>query len=136
MKKSDIPSLLIGELSKRTGCNIETIRFYERDGIMPSPSRSSGGHRLFNENQLRRLFFIRRCRELGFTLKEIRSFLSLVDSNSYTCDQVLELTRNHVREVKQKIADLNKMKRVLNEMTSKCAGGDIPECPIIDRLFR
>ena len=128
--------MLIGELSKRTGCNIETIRFYERDGIMPSPSRSSGGHRLFNENQLRRLFFIRRCRELGFTLKEIRSFLSLVDNNSYTCDQVLELTRNHVREVKQKIADLNKMKRVLNEMTSKCAGGDIPECPIIDRLFR
>jgi len=128
--------MLIGEVSKRTGCKIETIRYYEREGIKPSPARTEGGHRVYNNQQLRRLFFVRRCRELGFSLDQVRSLLSLVDSREYSCDEVREITLSHVNDVKRRIADLNKMKRVLSDMASSCVGGNIPDCPIIGRLFR
>lgn len=127
--------MLIGVLSKRTGCDIETIRYYERIGVMPKPPRTEGGHRVFSEEHLKRLTFIRRSRELGFTLVQIRDLLGLVDGNDYTCDEVKAITVEHADAVRQKIADLRKLKRVLDDMVSQCNRGDIPDCPVIEALF-
>ena len=128
--------MLIGVLSKRTGCNIETIRYYERIGVMPKPPRTEGGHRVYTEDHLKRLTFIRRSRELGFTLDQIRDLLGLVDGDGYSCDEVKAITVEHADEVRQKIADLKKLKRVLDDMVSQCDRGDIPDCPVIDALFQ
>ena len=130
------PSLLIGALSGRTGCKIETIRYYEKIGLLPAPPRSAGGRRLYSHAHLKRLTFIRRSRQLGFHLHEIRELLNLVDGGSYTCDEVKKLTLTHAGEVERKIADLQRMRSVLREITSKCSGGKVPDCPIIDALFK
>ncbi len=124
-----------GKLSKLTGCNIETIRYYERIGLLPEPPRSAGGHRLYAEDHLKRLVFIRRCRELGFSIEEVRAFLALVDGGKYTCGEVKTLTLHHLQSIRQKIADMRRLERTLAEMSAKCDGGTVPECPIIDALF-
>src|SRR6266545_3171923 len=98
--------LTIGTLSERTGCNIETIRYYERIGLMPRTARSAGGHRLYGEEHVKRLGFIRRSRELGFTLDQVRTLLALVDGRRYTCAQVKRITVEHLDEVHRKVADL------------------------------
>lgn len=128
-------SLLIGELSQKTGVNIETIRFYEKQSILPVPARSDSGRRMYDNTDVKRLNFIHRCRGLGFSLKEILSLLSLVDGGNYTCKQVHELTATHAADVKEKIQSLQKMELVLDEMIEHCSKGDVPECPIIDSLF-
>jgi len=128
--------LTIGKMSKLTGCNIETIRYYERIGIMPAPPRTAGGHRLYGQDHVKRLTFIRRGRELGFKLAEVRGLLRLVDGDDYTCGEVKLLTLDHAREVRGKIADLRKMERVLTKMAAECEGGEVPECPIIEALFQ
>ena len=125
----------IGALSKRTGCNIETIRYYERIGLMPPATRSDGGHRLYGEAQGRRLGFIRRTRELGFTLDQVRTILKLVDGGRYTCAQVKRITVHHLDEVRRKVVDLRKIERALAEMAAQCDGGTVPKCPVIDALF-
>ncbi len=126
----------IGSLSRDTGCNIETIRYYERIGLMPKPPRSKGGHRLYEKDHLKRLSFIRRSRDLGFTLEEVRGLLRMIDGHDYTCDEVKVLTLNHLHEVQQKIADLRRLERVLKTMAAECEGGNVPDCPIIDALYR
>lgn len=125
-----------GGVAARTGVNIETVRYYERIGLLPSPPRSEGGHRLYSEDLLRRLNFIRRCRELGFTLDEVRGLLKLVDGGDYTCGEVEALTTAHLGEVRRKLADLKRLEKVLREMVARCEGGEVPECPVIDALFR
>ena len=132
---SMVKQLPIGELSARTGVNIETIRFYEKQSILPNPARSESGRRIYDEADVKRLNFIHRCRGLGFSLKEILSLLSLVDGGNYTCKQVHDLTALHVTDVKEKIQALQKMETVLEEMIEHCSRGDVPECPIIDSLF-
>ena len=92
-----------GVLSKPTGCNIETVRYYERVGLMPDPVRGEGGHRLYSEEHVRRLRFIRRCRELEFTIKEIRVLLDLVDRRDYTCAEVRNISVAHVEKIRHKI---------------------------------
>ena len=124
-----------GILAKRCGVNSETIRYYEKIELMPDPVRSEGGHRIYNDTHLRRLLFIRRCRELGFTLEEIRGLLELVDKGDYTCAEVRDRTTVHLNAVRQKLRDLKKMQRTLRIMVSQCDGGLVPECPIIDTLF-
>jgi MerR family mercuric resistance operon transcriptional regulator len=124
-----------GILAKRSGVNSETIRYYEKIKLMPDPMRSEGGHRVYNETHLQRLSFIRRCRELGFTLKEIRGLLDLVDGGDYTCAEVRDRTTVHLDDVRQKIRDLQKMQRTLKIMVSQCDGGLVRECTIIDTLF-
>ncbi len=126
----------IGMLSKRTGCNIETIRYYERIELLPPPPRSQGGYRLYGAEHLKRLTFIRRSRELGFTLEEVRSLLRLVDGGDYSCAEVKAITLDHVDQVRLKIVDLRRLERVLKDMASQCDGGEVPECPVIDALFR
>ena len=85
---------------------------------------------------LRRLNFIRRSRELGFTLNEVRGLLRLVDGGDYTCGEVESLTTAHLGEVRRKLADLKRLERVLREMVAGCQGGEVPECPVIEALFR
>jgi MerR family mercuric resistance operon transcriptional regulator len=128
--------LTIGVLSKRTGCNIETIRYYERIGLLPAPPRTRGGHRLYDETHLKRLTFVRRSRELGFTLDDVRGLLQLVDGGHYTCAEVRDMTLKHLDEIRSKVADLRRLERVLEEMAAQCTGDDVPECPVIDALSK
>ena len=123
-----------GELAKRTGCNLETVRYYEQIGLMPEPPRTEGGHRIYDAIHERRLRFILRARELGFAIEEIRGLLSLVDGGAYTCAEVRELTVHHLREVRAKVADLRRLERTLARTVAACAGSDIPDCPVIDAL--
>ena len=124
----------IGTLSARSEVNVETIRYYERIGIMPKPPRTGGGHRAYDAEHLRRLVFIRRSRELGFPLDEVRDLLRLADGGGYTCGEVREMALTQVADIRRKIADLRRMERVLKEMAAKCSGGDVPECPILAAL--
>ena len=129
----DIP---IGALAKRCGVNIETIRYYEKIGVMPAPARSSGGYRLYAPDHLKRLTFVRRGRELGFTLDELRDLLCLVDGHAYTCAQVRDLTLEHVGAIRRKISDLRQLEKTMSAIAAQCSGRRIPECPIVDALFR
>ena len=129
------PALTIGALSKRTGVNIETIRFYERIGVLPKAARSAGGHRIYDRRQLMRLGFVRRSRELGFSLDEVRGLLQLVDGGRYTCAEVKAITLDHLADVRRKIADLRRLERTLADVAGKCRGGRVPDCPVIEALF-
>jgi len=124
----------IGELSKRSSCHIETVRYYERVGLLPLPPRSSGGHRLYTDVDTQRVCFIRRSRELGFSLNEIRELLALVDGANFTCAEVKSITLNHADAVHSKIEDLTNIESVLRSMAAKCRRGNVPKCPIIDTL--
>jgi len=125
----------IGQLSEQTDCKIETIRYYERIGLLPPPARTDAGYRLYNDNHRRRLSFIRRSRELGFTIDEIRGLLSLVDGGNYTCNDIKNITMGHVTSIRQKIADLKKLEKTLSSIASQCTSDAKPECPIVDALF-
>ena len=127
--------IFIGELSKRTNVNVETIRYYERAGVIPPPPRTEGGHRVYDEVQRKRLNFVRRSRELGFSLDGVRQMLRLVDGGDVTCEQVREMTLAHLADVRTKIADLKRMERTLKKTATRCAGDKTPDCPIIDALF-
>ncbi|WP_197916024.1 MerR family transcriptional regulator [Thiosulfatihalobacter marinus] len=125
----------IGAMSRETGVNIETIRYYERIGLMPTPDRTPGGNRQYRHDHLLRLGFIKRCRELGFNIQEIRAMLDMVDQNGVSCSKVHEMTTGHLRSVQQKIRHLKEMERVLAGMAEQCAKGDMPQCAIIEALF-
>ena len=129
------PDHSIGKLSERSGVNFETIRYYEKIGLLPPPPRSAGGHRLYSEAHLKRLNFIRRSRELGFTLGEVRNLLALVDGG-YTCGEVQSAALAHLANIRHKIADLRRMERTLSTTAARCEGGDAPDCPIVDALFQ
>lgn len=127
--------MTIGELSKRTGCIIETIRYYERIGVMPAPPRTAGGHRIYDRDHLKRLNFVRRARALGFTLDQVRGLLALADERETSCAEVERLARAQLDQVRGRIDDLRRMDAVLDEMVARCAGGRVPECPILEALF-
>ena len=124
-----------GELAKRTGCNLETVRYYEKIGILPAPPRTEGGHRSYDLSHERRLRFILRARELGFTLDEVRALLCLADDRNAPCAEARDLAAAHLADVRAKIADLKSMERVLKDMVAQCADGTLPECPLIEILF-
>ena len=124
----------IGMLSKHTGCKIETIRYYERIRLLPAPPRTSGGHRAYGDAHLRRLFFIRRARHLGFALSEVRTLLGLSDGGG-NCAEVKAVTLDHLAQVRRKIGDLRRLESVLGELAAQCEGGAVPDCPVIDALF-
>jgi MerR family mercuric resistance operon transcriptional regulator len=125
----------IGELSRRTGCNIETIRYYERIALLPAPARSAGRYRVYNPADVRRLAFIRRARELGFPLDEIRALLALsVYDGRGACADVRELAAIHLAAVRAKIVDLHAMEQILADAVRRCAEGEAPGCPIINAL--
>src|SRR5712692_6298589 len=101
----------IGVLSQRAGVNIETIRYYERSGLLPKPVRSAGGYRLYQSGDADRLRFIRRARDLGFSLDEVRRLLDLADQRSRSCRRVHDIAAEHLAEIRAKIIDLRRMER-------------------------
>lgn len=127
-------SLMRAGLAKATGCNLETIRYYENIGVMPDPPRTGKGFRVYDQTHVARLRFVMRMRELGFTLEEVREFLALTDGGSQTCAEVLERTRTHLAGVRVKIADLQRIEKVLAETAAQCSGKDVPDCPVLDAL--
>ena len=122
------------DLARLTGCNLETIRYYEGVGLMPDPPRSPAGHRRYGPTHVERLGFIIRARELGFTMEEIRGLLSMVDRGSHTCAEVEKRGRHHLEVVRTKIMDLQNIEAVLAETIAKCSGSDRPECPLLTVL--
>jgi MerR family mercuric resistance operon transcriptional regulator len=130
-------SLTIGRLAKEAGVNLETVRFYERQGLLPKPPRSSSGYRLFPTDAARRLRFIRRAQELGFSLKEIRELLSLRVSRTTKSKDIRVRTEGKIADIEAKIRSLESMKRTLRKLTNVCDGcAPLAECPILDSLDR
>ena len=132
--KTPVTNLLRSDLARATGCNLETIRYYENIGVMPDPPRTVKGFRVYGEAHVRRLGFVMRMRELGFSLEEVRGFLTLVDGGTQTCAEVLERTKSHLGTVRAKISDLQRIEKVLAETAAQCSGDDVPECPVLDAL--
>lgn len=124
----------IGALSADTGVNIETIRYYEKVGLIPAPPRTEGRQRVYGIDHLKRLIFIRRARELGFSLDEIRDLLGLVRGHDLTCADVKHMTEQHVTDIRRKVKDLKRLERVLAELAAKCHGGAVPACPVLEAL--
>ena len=129
-----MPHLTIGRLSRRTGCGIETVRYYERIGLVAPPARTEGGHRLYSDQEARRLAFIRRGRDLGFTLDEVRSLLGLMDRGDYACADVRTIAQSHLEDVRARQRDLARMARALEGLVASCEGGEAPDCAILDAL--
>ncbi len=129
------PLIPIGALATRTRCNIETIRFYEKIGVLPKPARTEGGHRAYGSAHVERLTFVRRARELGFTLDEVRALLRLADARDVPCAEVKDVAVAHLAEVKTKIADLHAMQKALTALIAQCNAGDQSGCPLIETLL-
>jgi MerR family mercuric resistance operon transcriptional regulator len=122
-------------LARATGCNLETIRYYEKIGIMPDPPRSAKGYRSYDDTHVRRLKFVMRSRDLGFSLEEVRGLLGLVDKQTQTCAEVQTMAEAHLEEVHAKMADLKRIERVLSETVARCTGDAVPDCAVVDALF-
>ncbi len=130
-------SLTIGHLAKQAGVNLETVRFYERRGLLPRPPRSASGYRLFPADAARRLRFIRRAQELGFSLNEIRELLSLRVSRTTRSADIRERAEAKVADIEAKIRSLESMRRTLRRLTKVCDGcAPATECPILESLDR
>lgn len=123
-----------GELARQTGCNLETIRYYEKIGLLPEPQRNASGYRVYDHTQVGRLRFILRGRELGFSIEEIRGLLDLVDRGNQTCAEVKARTEHHLADVRAKIADLKRIEAILARTAAQCSGDAAPKCPILEAL--
>jgi MerR family mercuric resistance operon transcriptional regulator len=133
---SNAPAAIsIGELSRRSGVNIETIRYYERINLLPKSPRTAGGRRVYGQMESRTLAFIRRARELGFTLDEIRALLALAAEGGHqACVEVRDLAARHLADVRAKIIDLKAMESVLTDAVDRCDQGEPTHCALIDTL--
>jgi MerR family mercuric resistance operon transcriptional regulator len=130
-------SLTIGRLAKEAGVNLETVRFYERRGLLPRPPRSASGYRLFPVEAARRLRFIRRAQELGFSLKEVGELLSLRVSRRTTSATIRARAEAKIADIQRKISSLESMRKTLQKLTKVCDGcAPLAECPILDSLDR
>jgi DNA-binding transcriptional MerR regulator len=127
-------AFFIGDLAKRTGCKIQTIRYYEQIGLMPQPKRTSGNQRLYGQRHADRLTFIRHSRELGFPLEAIRELLKLSDNPDRSCEQADRIARAHLQEVEMRIARLTMLKIELERMVRQCGHGRIADCRVIEVL--
>lgn len=123
-----------GDLARATGCNIETIRYYEKTGLLPDPPRTDAGYRNYSTAHATRLRFILRARELGFSMEDIRGLMGLEDGNAPTCAEVKERTERHLADVQAKIADLSRIEKVLSATLARCSGEDVPDCPVLKAL--
>lgn len=126
-------AIAIGELSRRTGCNIETIRYYERIGILPKADRR-GRYRSYAKADTERLLFVRRARELGFTLDEIRALLGIATTGQVSCAEARDIAASHLVKVRARLIDLRRMERVLASTVRACDTDDHTGCPLIDTL--
>ncbi len=127
-------NIAIGELSKQSSVNIETIRYYERVKMLAPPPRTASGRRLYSSRDLRVLVFIRRSRELGFSLNQIRALLRLGGPEKATCREVREIAAHHLEDIRAKLGDLKKLERLLARTVARCSGQTAPDCPVLDIL--
>ncbi len=124
----------IGHVAQATGCKVQTIRYYEQIGLLPAPLRSPGNQRLYSEQHLHRLGFIRHARELGFSLSAIRDLLSLSDSPEQPCAAADAIARNQLAEVERRLSQLQALKHELERMVGLCHGTRIADCRVIEVL--
>ncbi len=124
----------IGQAAERSGVAIETIRYYEREGIVPKPDRTASGRRTYSEGDIARLRFVKRCRDLGFPIPGAKSLLGLTDGSHKSCSTAQSIAAKHLTDVQDKMADLKRMERALIEMIRLCDGND-EQCPILDHLL-
>ena len=128
-------SMKIGEVADRGGVNLQTIRYYEREGLLPQPPRLPSGYRVYAEPTVRRLRFIKRAQELGFTLAEIRDLLALRIDHDRDRSEVRAIAEAKVADIEEKIRTLSAMKEALVRLTEHCSGhGPASECPILESL--
>ena len=129
--------LTIGQLAKKANVNLETIRYYERRGLIPEPPRNKSGHREYSLEAVKRTEFIKRCQTLGFSLKEISELLSLRVGPSATCSDVKARVDAKIMDVEKRIIELEKIRYALLNMSSKCLGkGPAGQCPILEELYK
>jgi DNA-binding transcriptional MerR regulator len=128
-------TLTIGQLGQATGTKIETIRYYEKIGLLPEPRRTSGNYRCYAAEHLQRLGFIRRARELGFSIEDVRELLKLAAHGEEPCQEVDQLAARHLETTEQKIEALTRLRRELRDTLASCKGGRIAECRVIQALF-
>lgn len=128
------PIFPIGVVAERTGLSPEGIRFYEAEGLLPAPARTEGRRRIYSLGHLKRLAFIRRARELGFTLDEVRALLKLADATPESCVKARNMAAGHLTDIRRKIADLRTLERVLAQTVSRCDAGTEAHCPLIGAL--
>jgi MerR family mercuric resistance operon transcriptional regulator len=131
---SGAENISIGELSKHSGVNIETIRYYERIKMLPAPPRTASGRRVYGPAEKRALAFIRRSRDLGFTLEEIRALLALGGPERAPCADVRKIATAHLANVRKKLSDLVNLEAILAETVAQCSDGATPYCPVLDIL--
>ena len=124
----------IGELSRATGTNIETIRYYERIGLLPAPARTDANYRSYGDAHRARLRFVRHSRELGFTIDEIRSLLDLSDHPDRDCGEADRIATTHLEQVEAKIAQLSALRDELTRIVGRCRGGLAGDCRVIEAL--
>ena len=126
--------LKIGNLAKATDTKVETIRYYEHVGLLAAPARTAGNYRAYRAEHLNRLSFIRRARDLGFSIDQVRTLLNLSDQKQRSCEAVDAIAREHLAEVERKITDLTVLRRELKELIDQCRQGTIAECRIVEAL--
>lgn len=131
MKSDNLP---IGELGRLTGTKVETVRYYERIGLLAAPERTAGNYRAYGPEHLARLSFIRRSRDLGFSLDQVRALLDLSDDRDRSCEAIDAIAKEHLGEVDRKIADLRALRRELGSMIDQCRCGTVADCRIIEAL--
>ncbi len=138
-KKNMIPLELkaysIGELSQVTSVSIETIRYYEKIEIIPKADRTAGGNRQYGHHQIAHLSFVKNCRDLGFTLNEIRDLSTLMDAEDFCCAHLFKATQTHKEKIREKITQLNAMLAKLETMTDRCSESTSPSCSVIEDLY-
>ena len=135
---SDHNDMTIGALAAATRCTVPTIRYYEEIGLLPEAARRMGGHRVYREGDMRRLTFIRRCRDFGFPIEQIRELVALAGSPKRDCTMARDLAAQHLDEVRSKLKELRALERSLETFVdacnSQCAGGPADACVILDDL--
>jgi Cu(I)-responsive transcriptional regulator len=124
----------IGELARAADSKAETIRYYERIDLLPAPPRTTGNYRDYSVGHVSRLAFIRRARDLGFSIEQIRALLNLADQKEQSCEAVDAIAREHLADVKQKLADLTALRRELASIIGQCRHGTVAECRILEAL--
>ncbi|WP_267349838.1 helix-turn-helix domain-containing protein [Sphingomonas sp. GM_Shp_2] len=125
-------ALTIGKLAAATGTKVETVRYYERAGLIAAPARTGGNYRSYRPEDLERLRFIRRTRDLGFSLEEVRALLDMAEQRDRDCSTIDEIAARHLVEIDRKISDLTALRRELAAVISSCAGGTVAECRILE----
>ena len=124
----------ISEAAASSGCHLETIRYYERMGLMPKPHRTASGYREYSDGEVDRLRFITRSRDLGFSLDEIRSLLRLESDRTLSCSEIDAIAREHLADIRSKIRELNRIARELDRTIGACSGGARGQCSILATL--